>query len=63
MSEFTVHTSVWLVTETTVSADTWEDALVKAKALKVTQLVKPLVGNTFSDNGEPRLECIILDDE
>ncbi|KKM72353.1 hypothetical protein LCGC14_1421420 [marine sediment metagenome] len=62
MAEFTVHTRVEVVTETTVTASTWEDALAKAAALTVEQVVKPVGTSMFYDNAVPKLEAILICD-
>jgi len=63
MAEFTVHTRVEVVAETTVTAGSWADALVKAAALTVEQLVKPVGVSMFSDSAVPRLEAILIESD
>ena len=63
MSEFTIHTRVEVVAETRVSADTWEEALQRAKNLPLDSLVKPVGIAHFADEGPRRLEALLAEDE
>ncbi|KKM60246.1 hypothetical protein LCGC14_1543730, partial [marine sediment metagenome] len=46
-----------------VTAGSWADALVKAAALTVEQLVKPVGVSMFSDSAVPRLEAILIESD
>ncbi len=63
MARFTIHTSIRVTAETTIDADTWDDALWRAKGFTVEQLVEPVNAKGFADSSDPVLKCIIIEDE